>query len=171
MDRSGPTLFEPGDRMRPLRAIGPSGHRAIGPSGHRAIGPSGGAAPSNSACDTGVRDSMYRRERRPIPLVGRSLGTRLLYTALGLFLVLSAALKADAGALFALGGAPWLRSTPLLLAIVWVETALGCWLFTGIGSVFARKLLVACFGVFALITLSLAPKQASYINRQSWITY
>ena len=143
MDRSGPTLFEPGDRMRPTL-----GHRAIGPSGRRAPQISR-ATPASAIQCIAVNGGQARLWDAP-------WGLRLLYTALGLFLVLSAALKADAGALFALEGARWLGSTPLLLAIVWVETALGCWLFTGIGIVFARKLLVACFGVFALITLSLA---------------
>lgn len=78
------------------------------------------------------------------------------WSVLGLVLVLAAAFKSDPRTLVAIGGLGLIRIPAVLLAVVWAEAGLGCWVLAGLHRCGTRRLLIGCFGIFSLVSLTLA---------------
>jgi len=73
------------------------------------------------------------------------------WRGLGLLLLIAALLKSDPRQVVAAGGLDVLRVPEVLVVVIWAETGLGCWVLAGFHPRATRRLLICCFGLFAIV--------------------
>jgi hypothetical protein len=78
------------------------------------------------------------------------------WSGLAVVLLAAALLKARQAATEPIPGTHILSSRPLLIAAVWCEILLGCWMLAGVHRRITRWVVIACFGAYAAMALALA---------------